>query len=268
MPIKTTVVCHFFNEEVYLPVWLKHHVRLFDHGVLIDYRSTDRSRQIIQELAPTWDVVMTKNDMFETYAIDSEVMEIERAIDGWKVALNVTEFLITDDLKASIEAFERQHPSSLGFVTVGCLIIESPEQKDQVTILEDKIWEQFHFGIVQKPQSGDDPIPIQRARLIHKAKDGRYGPGRHSNGVSQLVWPLFLFWYGWCPLYLKKIRNEMVRPRIPQENLKRNWGTHHILDDGKVEAVWRSYLKHCKDVLDGRHPTLNAAFERLSKRSV
>jgi hypothetical protein len=179
------------------------------------------------------------------------------------MALNVTEFLITDDLKGCIEAFAGLHPGHQGFVTVGCLIIESPDQIGRSNTLQDRIWDQYHFGLAQKPPPWGDDIPIQRARLIHQAPDGRYGPGRHSNGVSGLVWPLYLFWYGWCPLYLKKLRNEAMRQKIPPENVGRGWGAHHVYDDQQVEAVWRSYLPHCHDLLAGAHPALNRAVENL-----
>jgi hypothetical protein len=263
MNIKTTVICHFFNEEVYLPIWLRHHTKLFDHGIMIDYHSTDRSREIIRQIAPTWDIVSTKNEMFETVAIDREVMEIERGVEGWKTALNATEFLVTHDLKGVIEQFLQTHPSQHGFVTRGCLIIESPDQKDKSATLEDKIWEQFHFGIAQNTLEDTQPVLIQRARLVHRSSDGRYGPGRHTNGISQIIWPLHLFWYGWCPLSLKKVRNRITRPKIPQENLGLGWGTHHVFDDCQIDATWRSYVPFCYDLLGGQHPELNAAVEKL-----
>jgi hypothetical protein len=267
MPVRTTVICHFYNEEDYLPAWLKHHGRLFDHGVLIDYRSTDRSREISRDLVPGWEVRTTRNDRFESYAIDREVMDVERGVGGWKVALNATEFLVTDDLKREIAAFEGAHPDRQGFVTTGCLILESPEQKDIAAPLRDRIWEQYHFGLVEVVPNQPHPFWIQRARLVHKAPDGRYDPGRHTNGVSSLLWPLHLFWYGWCPLSLKKKRNEATRPTIPPENLQLGWGGHHVLDDGQVEDFWRSSVGFCHDLLDGQHPGLNAAFARLAAAS-
>ena len=44
------VISHFFDEEFMLPWWLRHHRELFDHGILIDYASTDRSVEICREL--------------------------------------------------------------------------------------------------------------------------------------------------------------------------------------------------------------------------
>ena len=43
----------FYNEEYLLPWWLMHHTKIFDHGILINRGSTDRSVEICKLLAPT-----------------------------------------------------------------------------------------------------------------------------------------------------------------------------------------------------------------------
>ena len=53
--ITTTVISHFYNEEYLLPWWLMHHTKLFDHGILINKGSTDRSAQISKRFAPYWE---------------------------------------------------------------------------------------------------------------------------------------------------------------------------------------------------------------------
>ena len=92
--INATVLCHFYNEEYLLPFWLKHHCSIFTHGIMIDYHSTDKSVEIIKELCPTWEIRKTKNEMFDAHLVDKEVMEIEDTLIGFKIALNVTEFII------------------------------------------------------------------------------------------------------------------------------------------------------------------------------
>jgi len=88
-----TVICHFFNEEYMLPWWLAHHRRVFDHGIMIDYHSTDASREIIKQFCPDWEIHMTRNAYFDSAAIDREVEDYERTCRSWRMALNVTEFL-------------------------------------------------------------------------------------------------------------------------------------------------------------------------------
>ena len=89
--MKKTLLCHFYNEEYMLPWFLNHHKQIFDHGVMIDYHSTDRSVEIIRELCPTWDIVTSRNPNFQADTIDTEVNDIEAGIEGWKICLNVTE---------------------------------------------------------------------------------------------------------------------------------------------------------------------------------
>lgn len=54
---KTYLFAHIKNEEDLLPQWLNHHKNMFDHGVIIDYGSTDNSINIIKEICPTWSII-------------------------------------------------------------------------------------------------------------------------------------------------------------------------------------------------------------------
>src|SRR5262249_9567397 len=108
-----TVISHFRNEEIYLPYWLSHHTTLFDHGILIDYDSTDRSAEIIRTLAPSWEIRPSRNRLFHSLSVDAEIMDIERTISGWKMCLNATEFVIHYDLKQFLQDFEARHPGAL-----------------------------------------------------------------------------------------------------------------------------------------------------------
>ena len=88
-----TVITHFYNEEYLLPWWLQHHRPMFDHGILIDYGSTDASADICRTLAPEWRLVRSANPDFSALDVDFEVMQYEAGLPGWKIALNTTEFL-------------------------------------------------------------------------------------------------------------------------------------------------------------------------------
>ncbi|WP_162177859.1 glycosyltransferase family 2 protein, partial [Bacillus gaemokensis] len=93
MLITTTLISHFYNEEYLLPWWLMHHTKLFDHGILINRGSTDRSVEICRQFAPHWEVRNSKVPEFDAILVDQEVMEIETEVTGWKMVLNTTEFL-------------------------------------------------------------------------------------------------------------------------------------------------------------------------------
>lgn len=261
-----TVVCHFRNEEVHLRYWLRHHARLFDHGVLIDYASTDRSRAVVRELAPHWEVRPSRNATFDSAAVDAEVMAVEAEFGGWKMCLNATEFVVHHDLREYLRGFEARHPGAAGVTTTGFIVQDAPDQAG-VPLTDEDLWDKRHFGC-QEPDPVNGNTALRR-RLLHRDVHGRYGPGRHSNGVTGLSDPpLYLLWYGWCPLELKKARNRSTRPMVPATDLARGWGAHHTFDDDRITEAWRtSYLPRCYDLLDGRHPGLDEAVARLRQEN-
>lgn len=89
-----TIISHFYNEEYLLPFWLEHHTKIFHSGILIDYHSSDKSVEIINKLAPEWKIIKSRNLNFEAHSVDLEVMDIEKDIEGWKICLNTTEFIL------------------------------------------------------------------------------------------------------------------------------------------------------------------------------
>jgi hypothetical protein len=93
MEHKITVLTNVYNEEYLLPFWLEHHKHMFDHGIIVDYRSTDRSMEICKAICPTWTIITTTNENYGALAVDKEFMELETKIDGIKIVLNTTEFL-------------------------------------------------------------------------------------------------------------------------------------------------------------------------------
>ena len=96
--MKATVICHVFNEEYMLPFWLEHHRRIFDHGIIIDYHSTDATVAIVQRICPEWTVRTSRNARFDAAETDREVMDVEAELPAGsiKVALNVTEFVFLE----------------------------------------------------------------------------------------------------------------------------------------------------------------------------
>ena len=119
-----TLVSHFYNEEFLLPFWIDHHKNFFDNALLIDYGSTDSSLEIIQDRAPkNWKVVKTNNKNFDAFLVDHELMEYEKKIKGWKIALNTTEFLISSDLD-KIESYCDKN-NITGFFTESAVMVDN-----------------------------------------------------------------------------------------------------------------------------------------------
>ena len=191
-----TVICHFYNEEFLLPWWLKHHKAIFNHGIMINYGSTDRSVDIIKEICPTWAIVDTRNEFFDPILIDEEVMYIEKLLTGWRMCLNVTEFLYgnTDHL-----------PDDSGFAQyfVGNYVFVDMEDPDKgQTILDHNypLWKQRYWGYddFANTGTGRGSIMSRMNRSIHNYPV-TYQPGRHfGGGAAQSFNDLVIFYYGWA----------------------------------------------------------------------
>ncbi len=250
---KATVISHVYNEEWIIKHWLKHHIKLFDHGLIIDYSSTDRTVDLIKQIAPGWDVVRSKNKMFDSELCDVEVMEIEAGFQGWKMVLNCTEFLMTNDLASHIEKWERNGIDMIQ--TTGYQINDTIEESS-CEFDDDKplALQRFHGKI--------DPY---RHRIIHSRKTGRYMIGRHyatpgvkknphidsiSSGIPRTE-DLILFWYRFAPLGRQIPRKLQISPMVPERDKALGYSWHHI---GLTEEVllerWSKELKSCSNLLE------------------
>lgn len=218
-----TVLSHFYNEEQLLPFWLKHHTKIFEHGLLIDYGSTDSSVEIIRELAPNWEVVSSYNQYFGAEAVDEEVMFYERQISGWKICLNTTEFVVCSNLEESLNG------SALQFK--GYEIIDNYWQKICDPNPDLPLIAQRYFG---HRSPGRD-------RLIHCHADGRYTAGRHWSAHHPTIHVPdgLLFWYSWSPMTIQTQRKLQISDRIPSTDRAKGFGVQHWdLTLEKIEKRW------------------------------
>jgi hypothetical protein len=223
--MKKTLMSHFYNEEYLLPWFLNHHKQIFDHGVMIDYHSTDHSVEIIKEICPTWDIITSRNNDFQADLIDVEVNELEREITGWKICLNVTEQLIGDYTVMDTDA-----PNE---IYVPSIFMVDTEYRTRTANPDSPLYEQYRNGFSFRDSDRDFlerrsrrlhntniPYPIQSTREC-------MAPGRHYNMYSNM--DLAIFYYGWCPFDHGGIARKLqIQTQIPWIDRQRGWGFHHI----------------------------------------
>ena len=105
--IKLNVVVGTYNEEFMLNHWLKHHKNIFDHGIVLDYKSTDSTLDLIKTIVPNWEVITAKNyQWFDSEINDKEIMECEEKLKGWKICLNTTEFIVCSDFREKVQKLD------------------------------------------------------------------------------------------------------------------------------------------------------------------
>jgi nucleoside-diphosphate-sugar epimerase len=212
---KSTVICHIFNEEYLLPFWLRHHKKIFDNGIIIDYNSTDRSVSICKSICPHWKVIQSRNTMFDAEAVDAEVMDIERTLDGIKMSINVTEFLFCEKPlfkllpKPNMCIFtETLSPYS----TSDC----DPQTNKEIyqSLISESVF--YHCDRLQ--------------RTVHSFPCGNYGTGRHrpEHAACRASPDIHVVWLGFHPYNdLLCKRKVQIGDRIPQKDKDRGFGVQH-----------------------------------------
>lgn len=220
LQMKKTVLSHFYNEEYLLPWWLQHHKQIFDHGIMIDYHSTDRSVEIIKEICPTWEIVTSRNMDFQADNVDYEVMDIERNIKGWRMCINTPEFLI-GDYSILTDAPNQQ------FVVGQTIFIDT--DRTNIPTYDKPLWEQKNQGFTYK-----EDFKFRRGRSIHNKPVQYPVPGKHYE--YQNTDALCMFYFGWAPLTEEQFKRKLqIQTQIPLHDRQRNWGFHNITNRETLE---------------------------------
>lgn len=207
--MKTNLFCHFLNEEILLPSWLEHHKKLFSHGVMLDWGSSDRSVEIIKEMCPTWEVIKFDKNENRSQACLWKIQELESEKQGWKCALNVGEYLVIDDLERYIINFEKSSPNSIGVKTTGIIIVDESNCHGIDEFKKKDMFYTKKYGYLEAGKSWDTVFEhddqgrfgvsnaTYRSRLLHKSIHGHYSFGRHDTHLPVSVDPeIFVSWIG------------------------------------------------------------------------
>lgn len=256
MPL--TLLSHFWNEALLLPYWLRHHYPLFDHGVLVDYGSTDGSVDIIRTLAPGWEVRTSRNAWFAAADVDAEIMELERAHPGWKMVLNTTEFLLCADVRQLIHDLETAAPPVPGLWGFDLALVDPPAAQ-ALPLTDAPLYCQRRWGY----HTGGE-----RSRLLHNAPDGRYNPGRHSSGVANKHPDarFYLLWCGWSPYPQVRARKLQIQTRVPGTDRAQGRSWQHFVTPAELEQRYHSEAAKACDLWE-RYPAYSALVRQLGHQA-
>lgn len=238
-----TVITHIYNEEYLLPFWLKHHKRLFDRGIIVDYHSTDKSREIIKEICPTWEIIPSKNQYYSRPTLYPELIEIEKRIKGWKTILNVTEFIFHPDLRTYLHSL---CPNVKGvWMPPVSLIDDNPQNplNDDMPLVLQKSYGTIGYNEIRPTN-----------RLIHKHIHGEWrGEGGHDSYMTNtfIASDLFHVWLGWCPWRPEFIKRKLqIQDKMTKEykgdKAKEEVGYHVTNEEELRKRFGKIYDEHCK----------------------
>lgn len=245
-----TIICHLFNEEYLLPWWLKHHTKIAKNGILINYASTDRSVDICRQLAPHWTVVDSRNEFFSAREADNEVMDWELSTTGWKLALNVTEFLYITN--SQVQTIFSSAPRE-AYALRGVVMATAAGRSDDHGSYCKPITSQFRTGLDESIFSKVVHRMMMRNRILHSHNTGKYYTGRHFSEHETKVLddsPLII-WYGYSPWNRHTLdRKLQIQNRIPAKDFREGIGVHHLTKIHELEKEKNSFSEHLVEIFD------------------
>ena len=230
---KFTLFTTVLDGEPLLPYWLEHHRRIFDHGVIVLYPSQDNSEKIIHKMCPDWDVVKpVHHPKYSCAGADKEVMTQEKKHEGWKMALNVTEFAATQNLARVVNSVSRATQCILP--VNAAVMVDTSDTADDTLDPAVPLLLQKHHGLFAR----DYPLwKCRHSRQLHRGAHGKYDVGRHNSGVKPRAISALLYvsWFVWSPYKDIRKRKLAVKDQLPKSDVAAKRGWQHMVTGKKQD---------------------------------
>ncbi len=224
---------HIYNEEYLLPFWLNHHKNIFDTIVIVDYNSTDRSVDICKEIVPDCIIINSRNPFFAAHDVDNEIMDLESQFEGFKVCLNVTEYLMSyGDTKEILKPFENSNVCFRLNILVPVSLNEYEPKNNQElfkNMCNDDV-KFFNDLITKKNEKG--------VRYMHNYSNGNYHCGRHGTNLPSFdIQELFIIHLIWYPINVNFIKRKLqIKDKVPESDLIRGIGHQHLMTEEQFKS--------------------------------
>ena len=242
------LISHFYNEEALLTQWIRHHAPLFDCAVLIDYNSTDKSRDIIRREAPdSWNVVYSHNREFGAAAIDHEVAGYENSFNNnhWRLALTTTEFLFATGLRRK-ENTVYDNIGDANAMRIQSLTSvdkeDSPTNNLSTSLLKQK--NQVYFqtgesGILTKEE--ETYVNNHYNRFMHRVRDfsNPYFIGRHDFRHKSIQTNMHIIKYVYGPFPNFFSRKLQIKTRMPESDKQFHFGHQHLIEFDQLDSDYK-----------------------------
>jgi len=244
---KSILISHFYNEEFLIRSWIRSHAHLFDRALLIDYDSTDKTVDIINEEAPsTWKVVKSKNQYFAADKVDIEVMEYERTFDSndIKITLNTTEFLVCINMDF-IKNNEKDY--NLYFIHMFYMVGDDSIDNHNFKIYKDdkSIILQRNKYILNYNDSILHNYFNNIYRFLHYGYTNiNYNIGRHQvnninsdisvNSIEIYNHNMYIVKYIYTPYPEIMPRKLQIKNKYPMSDFEKGWGLQHAMNESEL----------------------------------
>jgi len=217
---------------------------MFDYAVLLDYNSTDDSRETLKDIPPSWHVVSSVNSKFDAIRVDDEVQFWEQKFpQAWKICLTTTEFLVLPNLREMLSSLDRSI-EVIRFPAFAMVGNDSHPLQRFVSLLKQRSQYAGH-DLLTDLLTGDH----EASRFMHRLNSVKYLPGRHGIG-PEFSWQWsklgFIAKYRWTPWPEILSRKAQIRSRIPESDLAKGWGAQHNTDREGLTKVRSDLLAHSK----------------------
>ncbi len=220
------IITRFTNEAYLMPWWIQHHVKLFDHGILIDCGSKDHTADIVREYAPDWEIIRHEDKEFFVRDDMQETLDYERLYPGcWKLNVNPSEFFCTRDMDILLMALEADN--AWGYAPLGINMADPRGYYNSNDLTYDKpLVSQRYHGYIERDRTTQarftfsyPGIERYRSRVLHRHHDGNFkSPILGGNGIHYLghpfIYPMpmaLILWYVYSPW-----TPEMIERRLKQ----------------------------------------------------
>lgn len=267
------VLCHVRNEKYLLNWWLQHHKNKFDHGIIIDYHSTDGSMDLVNQITPKWQIITSRNKDFNAVNCDAEVMAIEASIQqqfpyAWMITLNVTEFLI-GNTKRLTTAYKPSKPVRMQKLLACDVMLDSDDHYMTEPDSNKSLVEQRTFGIpcdysedtIYNAYNGKrdyqaiiDSVMYDNRKMrsmhnfpLNYFETSVWRAGRHYWGTPSEDFRIL--WYGYSPFNEYLIERKLaIQTQIPDADKAVGNGGQHLLDRDMAISRYRWHKQFAIDL--------------------
>lgn len=252
------IVTHIKNEEYLLPWWIQHHRDKFDHGVIIDYNSSDKSLNIIKELVPTWEIIQSRNIFFDSIECDREVVDVQKELyerypNAWILTLTVTEFLI-----GNTNLLDEKTDTQKMFIPVYPMVDKDSDYLNEpdpnLSLIEQRTngihWTNPNIICYTNMEAGGYFNKDCRCLHNYPVDYLEVQGGRHYGVERQFVSTEFgIFWYFFSPYTEKFVKRRLsIKENVSEEDKRKNRGVQHMMDREQLDKMFRQHQTYAEDL--------------------